>query len=87
LGKTNGIQTILKVDYSFLISSVFDINALGSDQIERVEVARVVLVYLRMKESNSKNSLKLIEVKTLKFLKELISNVSCKSTISFIQLA
>jgi hypothetical protein len=75
-GKINGTKTIIKVGYSFLLSSVVDVNALNSEQIERVEAMCVVLSYLRMKESNSKNSWKFIEEKELKFLKGLISNES-----------
>jgi hypothetical protein len=85
--KTNEIQTILKVGYSFLLSSVVDVSALNSDQIERAEATCIVLAYLRTKESDSKNSWKLIEAKALKFLKRLISDASWESIISSIQLA
>jgi hypothetical protein len=38
--------------YLFLFSSVVNVNALDSEQIERAEAMRFVLAYLRMKESN-----------------------------------
>jgi hypothetical protein len=46
---------MLKAGYSFSLSSVVDVSSLNSEQIERAESTFIVLAYLRMKESNSKN--------------------------------